>query len=96
MRRSSAAAASARGIVVRDFLRRLVARTLTQQFGSAFDDACRPHQFALFTQDGTETLGHFLQASIDMCPLWVNGIGAFNLINRNAMPPRRTDRCLPG
>ena len=49
---------------VADFLRRLVARTLARQFSSAFDEACRPHQFAF----STEALAHFLQVSTDIDP----------------------------
>ena len=36
-----------RGLVMGDTFRRLVARTLAQQFSAAFDTACRPFQFAL-------------------------------------------------
>ena len=39
--------------VVGDFTRRLVARTLAQQFGAAFDAACQPYKFALSTRAGT-------------------------------------------
>ena len=36
-----------RGIVVGDFTRRLIARTLAQQNASVFQGACQPYQFAL-------------------------------------------------
>ena len=80
---------SVRGIVVGDFLRRLVARTLAQQFGSAFDLATRPHQYALTTRAGAEALAHTLQVQCDQDPtltvLSVDGVGAFDLISRAAM-----------
>ena len=43
-----------RVIVAGQCLRRLVARTLNQQFIGDFDDACAPHQFALGTRAGTD------------------------------------------
>ena len=51
-----------RGIVVGDFLRRLVARTLAQQFSQAVLEAISPFQFALSTRAGTEAVTHALQA----------------------------------
>ena len=43
-----------RGIVAGNCLRRLVARTLNQQYIGEFDAACAPHQFALGTRAGTD------------------------------------------
>ena len=78
-----------RGIVVSDFLRRLVARTLAQQFASSFHDACSPHQFALSTRSGVDAVVHALAASVELDPtasvLSVDGVGAFDTISRNAM-----------
>ena len=44
------------GIIIGDFLRRLVARSLAQHYATAIHAACAPHQFALSTRAGTETL----------------------------------------
>ena len=51
-----------RGTVVGDFLRRLVTRTLAQQFSQAVLEATSPFQFALSTRAGTEAVTHALQA----------------------------------
>ena len=56
------------GLVVGDFLRQLVARTLAQQFGPAFDAAMQPHQHALSTRAGSEALVHSPQAACDIDP----------------------------
>ena len=57
-----------RGIVVGDFLRRLVARSLAQIFSSNLQEACQPFQFALSTRAGTEALAHALQAATEADP----------------------------
>ena len=71
-----------RSIVVGDFTRRLVACTLAQQFGAAALPVCSVHS-------GGEALAHSLQASTDsdhnMTLPSVDGVGAFDLISRNAM-----------
>ena len=78
-----------RGIVVGDFLRRLVARTLAQQLAPAVERATSPFQFALTTKSGCECVAHIAQTLTDLdgnTPLLsVDGIGAFNLISRSAM-----------
>ena len=51
-----------RGIVVGDVMRRLVARTLAQQFGPQADGATHPFQYALSTRAGTECVAHVVQA----------------------------------
>ena len=43
-----------RGLVMSDVFRRLVSRTLAQQFTPAFEAACMPHQHALSTKAGAE------------------------------------------
>ena len=43
-----------RGIVVGDFIRRVVARTLAQQLGPAVEQDTSPFQFALSTKSGCE------------------------------------------
>ena len=82
-------AGGVRGIVVGDYLRRLVARTLAQHFAPAFDVATRPHQYALATRAGTEALAHSLQLECEIDPtltvLSVDGVGAYDLISRLAM-----------
>ena len=82
-------AGAVRGIVVGDYLRRLVARTLAQHFAPAFDVATRPHQYALATRAGTEALAHSLQLECEIDPTWtvlsVDGVGAYDLISRLAM-----------
>ncbi|CAE7740103.1 unnamed protein product [Symbiodinium sp. CCMP2592] len=76
-------------IVVGDFLRRLVAHSLAQQFAPTFEAATNPHQYALSTRAGSEALVHSLQAACDGDPsltvLSVHGVGAFDLISRQAM-----------
>ena len=72
------------GIVVGDFLRRLVAHTLAQQFSKAFLEATTPFQFALSTKAGRDPR----VANIDEFGRGrnsVDGVGAFDLISRNAM-----------
>ena len=56
------------GLVVGDFLRRLVSRTLAQQFADHFDAACRPYQCALSTRSGAEALVHTLQVLTETSP----------------------------
>ena len=78
-----------RGIVVGDFMRRVVARTLAQQLGPAVEQHTSPFQFALSTESGRECVAHIAQAMTDLDPtttlLSVDGIGAFDLISREAM-----------
>ena len=78
-----------RGLVVGDFLRRLVARSLAQHFASQFDHECHPHQFALSTRAGAEALVHGLQLTTEADPqltIWsVDGIGAYDHVSRAAM-----------
>jgi hypothetical protein len=47
-----------RGIIVGDLLRRVVSRSLAQHFAEPIHRACCPHQFALSTRAGTETIAH--------------------------------------
>ena len=77
-----------RGTVVGDTLRRLVARTIAQQIGDAVERAT-PFQCALKTRAGCECVSHMFQTLLDLDPratiLSVDGVGAFDLISRNAM-----------
>ena len=47
------ASGKVRGIVTGDVFRRMVARTMAQQLGGVFDEACSPFQYALSTRAGT-------------------------------------------
>ena len=76
-----------RGIVVGDVLRRLVARTLAQQFAKKSRDGHCPFQFALSTWAGCECVSHALQSDLDESAtiLSVDGVGAFHLVSRKSM-----------
>ena len=78
-----------RGIVCRDFLRRVIARTLAQQYGAEIEQACAPFQYALSTRAGTESVAHALQASTaldaSLTVLSIDGISAFDSISRASM-----------
>ena len=78
-----------RGIVAGDIVRRLVARTITQQMERAFEIATAPFQYALSTRAGSECIAHVLQTLTDTDPnatvLSIDGIGAFDLVSREAM-----------
>jgi len=78
-----------RGLVVGDFLRRLVARTLAQQFASHFQAACSPHQYALSSRAGAEALVHTLQARTQadthLTVVSVDATAAYDLVSREAM-----------
>ena len=71
--------------MVGDFLRRLVARTLAQQFSQAVLKATSPFQFALSTRAGTEAVTHALQALTrleeDATVVSIDGVGAFDFIS---------------
>ena len=73
-----------RGITVGDILRRLVARTIAQQISKV-----APYQYALSTKVGCECVAHIVQTLTDSdesaTVVSVDGIGAFDLISRNAM-----------
>ena len=81
-----------RGIATGCSLRRLVARTLAKQFGSAFEAECAPFQYALSTRAGTVCVGQMLRAATDDDPsatiLSVDGIGGYDHILRSAMLER--------
>ena len=78
-----------RGLVVGDFLRRVVARTLAQKFAAHFQRACLPHQHALTTHAGSEALVHALQARTQLDPrltlVSVDVTAVYDLISRQAM-----------
>ena len=78
-----------RGIVVGDVVRRLVARTMAQQFGPQAEGATHPFQYALSTRAGTECVAHVVQAltSLDKGAtiLSIDGIGAYDTMSRKAL-----------
>ena len=78
-----------RGIVAGDVVRRLVARTISQQLSSVVERATAPFQYALSTKSGGECTVHALQALTDLderaTVLSIDCIGAFDLIFRGAM-----------
>ena len=77
------------GIVVGDFFRRVVARTIAQQIAKSVKAATSPFQYALSTKARTECVNHILQTLTDMDAkltiLSVDGIGAFDHVSRNSM-----------
>ena len=69
------------GIVAGDVVRRLVSRTMAQQFSKRTEKATAPFQNALSTRAGTESVTHVLQTLTDLddpAPVVsVDGIGAW-------------------
>ena len=78
-----------RGIATGDTLRRLVARTLAQQHGPAFNQACAPFRFTLSTRAGTDAAAHFLRAATDLRDdatiVALDGVGAYDNVSGGAM-----------
>ena len=66
-----------------------MARTTAKQFSKKAEAATAPFQYALSTKAGCECVAHILQALSDRDPegtiMSIDGIGAFDLISRNAM-----------
>ena len=70
-----------RGIVVGDFFRRLVSRTLAKQFSQQAEDATPPFQYAFKTRAGCECVAHIIQSLTELDPctvISVDGVGAFD------------------
>ena len=78
-----------RGILVGEILRRLVFRLIAQSLGSALKTATAPHQCALTTRSGWESIAHALQGLTDLDPeatvMSIGGVGAFDLVSRASM-----------
>lgn len=78
-----------RGIAAGDTFRRVVAKTLAQQFSQEFDDACSPFQFALSTRAGTDCVGHALREISNVHPdkiiISLDGISAYDHADRAQM-----------
>ena len=77
-----------RGIVAGDIVRRLVARTVSQQMMEKLQAATAPFQHAMATKSGCECIAHALQGLTEMDPratvMSIDGISAFDLISRKA------------
>ena len=78
-----------RGLVMSDAFRRLVARTLAQQYAGAFQAACAPFQYALRTRAGAESLARAVRAATELdartTVLSIDGVGAYDHISRASM-----------
>ena len=78
-----------RGLAVGDSFRRLVSRTLAQQFRTEFEEATAPHQFGISSACGVDGAVHLLRTMSDIDPAatitQIDGIGAFDNIRRSAM-----------
>ena len=78
-----------RGIAAGDTFRRVVAKTLAQQFAHEFDEACAPYQFALSTRAGTDCVGHALREISNQHPdkiiISLDGISAYDHADRAQM-----------
>ena len=78
-----------RALVVGDVLRRLVGRTLAQQYASELQAACMPFQYGLSTRAGTEALVRLLRVATEMDPratvLSIDAVGEFDHVSRHAM-----------
>ena len=83
---------SVRGIVAGDIVRRLVARTMSQQLMLEVQNASAPFQYALATKSGCESIAHALQGLTELNPRTtktsIEGISAYDLISRQAMLER--------
>ena len=77
------------GIVVGDIVRRLVARTMSQQMMEEVQSATAPFQIAMSTRGGCECIAHALQGLTEMnaraTVVSIDGISAYNLVSRKAM-----------
>ena len=78
-----------RGIVAGDIVRRLVARTMSQQMMEKVQAATAPFQYAMATKSGCECIAHALQGLTEIdarvTVMSIDGISAFDLISRQAM-----------
>ena len=78
-----------RGIIVGDYFRRLVSRTLAKAIAQKAEDATSPFQHALKTRAGCECVAHMVQASTEFSDsatiVSVDGVGAYDFVSRTAM-----------
>ena len=72
-----------------DAFRRVVARTLAQQYAGAFQSACAPFQYALQARAGAESLARAVRAAMELdartTVLSIDGVGAYDHISRACM-----------
>eukprot|EP00973_Karenia_brevis_P061484 8548642-Karenia_brevis.AAC.1 len=54
--------ARVRGLAVGEVMRRLVGKTLAQQFQSEFEEVTAPHQFGIASKGGVDAAVHLLRA----------------------------------
>ena len=70
-------------------MRRLIAKTMSDQMMTRFETATKPFQYALSTRAGCESIAHIVQSATDndarATVLSIDGVGAFDLISRRAM-----------
>ena len=78
-----------RGIVAGDIVRRLVARTMSQQLMESVQAATAPFQYAMSTKSGCECIAHALQGLTELNPratvMSIDGISAYDLVSRESM-----------
>ena len=78
-----------RGLVMSDVFRRLVGRTLAQQFSGHFNTFCAPFQYALSARAGTEALARAVRIATEAngraTVLSIDGVGAYDHISRSCM-----------
>ena len=78
-----------RGLVMSDVFRRLVGRTLAQQFSGPFNTFCAPFQYALSARAGTEALARAVRIASEVngrtTVLSIDGVGAYDHISRSCM-----------
>ena len=78
-----------RGLAVGEVFRRLVGRTLAQQYQPEFQEATAPHQFGIIAGPGIDAAVHALRLITDSDPTatitQIDGVGAYDHIRRAAM-----------
>ncbi len=78
-----------RGLAVGDVTRRLLSRTLAQQFELEFASATAPHQFGLGAKGGVDAAAHLIRYWTEASPTatitQIDGVGAYDHIHRAAM-----------
>ena len=82
-------AGGVRGIATGDVFRRLVTRTIAQQYAAELVRATAPYQFALSTRAGTDCAATLLRTSAEIDPhgvvISLDGIGAYDHVSRAAI-----------
>ena len=82
-------ATKVRGLNAADPFKRLVARTLAQQYAPEFREATKAFNYGLCEHSGTESVIHYIRNLCDRdpnaCVTKIDGVGAFDHIYRSAM-----------